>query len=62
MQPLGGLPAVAGGLFFLVWLAMMIGMVVGYVVIIIAVWRGMKAHESIAGTLKEISDNLRTKP
>ena len=41
-----------GGVGILIYLVMMLGMVAGYVILIIAVWRGMKAHESIADTLK----------
>ena len=41
-----------GGLGIVLYLVMMLGMVVGYIIIIIAIWRGMKAHESIAETLK----------
>ena len=42
-----------GGLGIALYLVIMLGMVVGYVMIIIAIWRGMKAHESIAETLKD---------
>jgi len=45
----------AGGIFFLVWVIAMIGMVVGYIIFLVAIWRGMKAHESIAETLKQIA-------
>ena len=41
-----------GGLGIVLYLVIMLGMLVGYVIIIIAIWRGMKAHESIAETLK----------
>ena len=40
-----------GGIGLILYLLMMLGMVAGYVVIIIAIWRGMKAHESIAETI-----------
>ena len=42
----------AGGLFFVIWLLMMGGMIVGWIICLIAFWRGMKAHESIAENLK----------
>jgi len=45
-----------GGIFFLVWLAMVIVMVGGWVALLIAAWRGMKAHESIARSLEEIAN------
>ena len=50
---MGEIPGLLGAFFFIVWGAMMIGMVVGYVLLIIALWRGMKAHESIASSLKD---------
>jgi hypothetical protein len=45
-----------GGLFFLIWLLMMGGAIIGYIVLILAVWRGMKAHESIALSLERIAE------
>ena len=36
-----------GGIIILFWLFLMIGMV--------AVWRGMKAHESVAESLRKIA-------
>ena len=48
-----------GGVFFLIWLLMMGGMIVGYVVALVALWRAMKAHESIAMTAREALDLLR---
>lgn len=45
--------SLAGGLFFVIWLLMMGGMIVGWIIFLIALWRGMKAHESIAENLKE---------
>ena len=51
------MPAAAGGVFFILWFLMMIGMVVGYIVLLVAIWRGMRAHESIASAL---GDLLRT--
>ena len=44
----------AGGLFFVVWAFMMVGMIAGWVICLIALWRGMKAHESIAENLKAV--------
>ncbi len=42
-----------------IWLLMMIGMFGGLVVLLVALWRGMKAHEIIARTMTSISENLR---
>ena len=49
----------AGGLFFLIWLAMMVGMIVGYIILLVALWRAMKAHEAIARSASDIADALR---
>jgi hypothetical protein len=44
------------GVFFAVWLLMMIGMVVGYIIFLVAIWRAMIAHESIAGSLRKLAE------
>lgn len=43
------------------WLLTMLGMTAAYIIVIIAIWRAMKAHESIANTLKDIANNLKSK-
>ncbi|MDP6438156.1 MAG: hypothetical protein QGH74_00815 [Candidatus Brocadiia bacterium] len=48
-----------GGVFFLIWLLMMGGMIVGYVVGLVALWRAMKAHEPLAMTARAALDFLR---
>jgi hypothetical protein len=60
MQPIG--PGFAGGFFFLIWLLSVIAIIIGYVVFLVAIWRGMKAHEAIAETLKEIAGQLKSQP
>ena len=52
-----GLPIVVG----LTWLLLMAGMFVGYVIMLIAWWRTMKAHEKIANKLSEIAEKLQLK-
>ena len=47
-----------GGIFFFLWFVMMMAMVAGYVILLVALWRGMKAHESIARTLEQIADSM----
>ena len=32
------------------------GMIAGWVIFLIAIWRGMKAHESVAESLRKIAD------
>ena len=48
---------IAGGLFFIFWLLMMGGMIVGWIIFLVALWRGMKAHESIAASLQAVLAN-----
>ena len=45
-------PAIRGIIFLLISLAMMLGVTASWVVFLVAVWRGMKAHESVAQSLK----------
>ena len=47
-----------GGIFFLIWLVCFLGGIAGFVMVVIALWRSMQAQESIAQTLKLISDKL----
>jgi hypothetical protein len=50
-----GVGILSGAVFLILWLGMMAGMIVGWVVLLIALWRGMKAHESIADSLQQIA-------
>ena len=51
-----------GLIFFGIWFVMMGGMLVGYIILLVAAWRAMRAHESISETLKEIAAAYRAKP
>lgn len=51
----GGAAGVAGVLFFLVWLLFVAGGIAGYIVFLVAAWRAMKAHESVAASLRLIA-------
>ena len=51
-----GTSAVQGGIFFVIWLLMVGSMIIGWIMFIVAVWRGMKAHESIARSMKWIAE------
>jgi hypothetical protein len=55
-------PAIAGGSFFLVWLLMMVGMIVGWIIFLFAIWRGMRPHESIADSLHHGRPTHRRRP
>jgi Na+/proline symporter len=44
-----------GGIGFLLWLVMMVGMIAAWILFLVAIWRGMKAHESIAESMKQIA-------
>ena len=50
-----------GGVGIFLYLVMMLGMLAGYVILLIAIWRGMKAHESIAETFKSYVKIKRAK-
>jgi hypothetical protein len=50
------MPLVGGAV--LLWLSIMIGIIGGYIIMLIALWRTMKAHEAIAQTLKAIARQL----
>jgi hypothetical protein len=44
-------PMFAGGLFFLIWILIMLSGFIGFIMLIICSWRMMKAHESIAKSM-----------
>ena len=48
-------------LSYIVRLLMTVGVLIGYVILLMAIWRGMRAHESIALSLKEIASRLKPK-
>ena len=50
------------GFFFLIWLAIVGGMIIGWIIFLVAVWRGMKAHESIARSVERIADRSVSPP
>jgi glycerol-3-phosphate acyltransferase PlsY len=60
MQPGLAPVGIASGLGLLFFLSMWIGMAIGFILLLVAVWRGMKAHESIADALNAIAANLMT--
>lgn len=48
-----------GIVFMVVWAILTIFGIVAAVFMIIAFWKAMRAHESIAGSMKEIADSLQ---
>jgi hypothetical protein len=58
MFPGSGLDIWGGVVFFVLWVGMMILMVGGWVITILALWRGMKAHESLAESVKRIVEEM----
>jgi uncharacterized membrane protein len=52
-MPAGGIAAM--GIFFLFWLVMMVVMLAGWIVFLVAAWRGMKAHERLATALENLT-------
>ena len=56
MQP--NIPGAGGAVLFLLWLLTTIAIVGGYVIMLIALWRAMKAHELIAQAVIDIARHL----
>lgn len=56
MQP--NMPSASGAVLFLLWLFTSLGVVVGYVILLVALWRAMRAHESIAQAVLDIARHL----
>ncbi|MCL5057665.1 MAG: hypothetical protein M1130_06645 [Actinobacteria bacterium] len=51
-----------GGMMgFLGPIVMVLGLAAFYIVFLVAAWRLMRAHESLAETLKEVAQSLRSK-
>lgn len=51
-------PAIGGLFFVLLWLLMMAGGLIGYIILLVAIWRLMRAHESVAESLKELAQKM----
>jgi threonine/homoserine/homoserine lactone efflux protein len=45
----------AAGGFLVLWFLITVGVIVGWVIFLIAVWRAMRAHESIAISMDHIA-------
>ncbi|MFH0965311.1 MAG: hypothetical protein V2A58_15020 [Planctomycetota bacterium] len=45
---------------FLLWFLMVVAAIVAWVIFLVAIWRTMKAHESVAASLKDIAENRRS--
>jgi len=58
MQGMPGGGFAAAGVFFVLWLLLMAGFVVGWIIFLVALWRGMKAHERIASALDILAQRL----
>jgi hypothetical protein len=56
MQP--NLPDATGVLSFLLWVFIGVAVIGGYIVMLVALWRSMKAHESIARAVSDIARHL----
>jgi hypothetical protein len=52
------LPGAGGAVLFLLSLLMTVGIIAGYIVMLVALWRAMKAHESIAQAVIEIARHI----
>ena len=56
------MPVAVTGAFSIIWVLMMLVGLASYVVALVAMWRAMRAHESIAQTLQGIALGLRSSP
>ena len=48
-------------IFAIVPILMMIGVIVSYIILLIAVWKLMRAHESVANSLTWIAQTMQEK-
>ena len=55
------LPPQVAIIITLIWLVIMGTMVVSYIIVLITLWKGMRAHQKIAEKLGEIADKLQLK-
>ena len=51
----------AAVIFWIVWLLFMAGMVISYIIMLIAAWKLMRAHQKIAQVLSQVADKLSAK-
>ena len=56
-----GVPGITEVVLLLVWLGFAAAGIVGWVVFLVAVWRTMRAHESIADSAREVISILNSK-
>jgi hypothetical protein len=57
---MAGMPIAAVG-FMIVWFILMGDMVIGYIFMLVAIWRASKAHQAIAASVKDIAEHLKLK-
>ncbi len=48
-------------IFVAIWVVFMSAFVAGYIIFLVAAWRAMRAHESVAESLREIAGTFRAK-
>ena len=53
------MPPQVAAVLGIIWLLFMAGMVTSYIVMLIAFWKGMLAHQKIAQALSQIADKLQ---
>lgn len=54
--------AMFGAVVFIIYAVMIIGCVGAFIITVVAIWKAMKAHESIADSLRELALNLKKEP
>ena len=58
MMPMGGM---FGIVFGVIWFVLMVGMVAGWIIFLVALWRMMRAHEYLARSAQDIADGLHNR-
>lgn len=47
------------GIIGFMWPLMMLGMAAAYIVLLLALWRIMRAHEILAGAVKDLAEKFK---
>ncbi len=59
--PPPAMPPQVAAIVGIIWLLFMAGIAASYVIMLVAMWKGMRAHQKIAEALNQIADKLQAK-
>ena len=54
------MPRAVFGVFAIFYVLFILGMVAAWIVVVVAIWRGMKAHESLAASMRVVAHRMHT--